>query len=75
MLKNRLTECLKETETLISEEIKEEKLTKYGSILEFLSDVNKIRIYLKDMKLKIDDVETNHKLIIRIFNELINFIL
>jgi hypothetical protein len=60
---------------LISEKIKEEKLKKYGSILEFLSDVNKIRIYLKDIKLKTDDVEINQKLIIRIFNELINFIL
>jgi hypothetical protein len=50
-------------------------MKKYGSILEFLSDVNKIRIYLKDIKLKIDDVEINQTLIVRIFNELINFIL
>jgi hypothetical protein len=59
---------------LINEEIKEEKLTKYGSILDFLFDVNKIRIFLKDIKLLIDDIDKNHETINIIYNEMIDFI-
>lgn len=59
---------------MINEEIKEEKLTKYGSILDFLFDVNKIRIFLKDIKLLIDDIDKNHETINIIYNEMIDFI-
>lgn len=59
---------------MINEEIKEEKLSKYGSILDFLFDVNKIRIFLKDIKLLIDDIDKNHETINIIYNEMIDFI-
>ena len=36
--------------------------------------MNKIRIFLKDIKLLIDDIDKNHETIIIIFNEMIDFI-
>ena len=36
--------------------------------------MNKIRIFLKDIKLLIEDIDKNHETIISIFNEMIDFI-